>query len=357
MIKRSVLFLIAVSMVTAPAYSEEFDFFYRGVRPLGMGDAFTAIADDENAAFYNPAGLDSVKEGRIELFPLLVEISSNTTDLINDLGDIDTDDVATTTDTLRKHIGKPQHVRTSFFPNYTRHNLEFGVLASARFDGEVHQPSFPFVDVDGGADAGVVLALARGFDARGGKDRLKLGVTGMYVQRKGLSRRYTAVDIADRDYDFQDDMKTGNAFGITVGAIYALNKTFLKPSIGIVVQNAGDMDFGSEVGKVEQSINVGVALSDFIWKFPFRFALDYKDLTNNLGDDKDKGKRIYLGAELDLLKMLSIRAGLNQGYASFGAEFRLWIIKIAYARYNEEVGAYAGQKKDERQILQITIGW
>ncbi len=28
-----------------------------GVRPLGMGGAFTALADDENALFYNPAGL------------------------------------------------------------------------------------------------------------------------------------------------------------------------------------------------------------------------------------------------------------------------------------------------------------
>ncbi|MFQ6089827.1 MAG: hypothetical protein ACE5LD_00090 [Candidatus Bipolaricaulia bacterium] len=31
-----------------------------GARPLGMGGAFTALADDENALFYNPAGLASL---------------------------------------------------------------------------------------------------------------------------------------------------------------------------------------------------------------------------------------------------------------------------------------------------------
>jgi len=33
-----------------------------GVRPLGMGGAFTALADDENALLYNPAGLASLRK-------------------------------------------------------------------------------------------------------------------------------------------------------------------------------------------------------------------------------------------------------------------------------------------------------
>ncbi|MBX9836986.1 MAG: hypothetical protein K2X69_01600 [Silvanigrellaceae bacterium] len=32
---------------------------YLGARPLGMGDAFVAVADDENAIFHNPAGIGS----------------------------------------------------------------------------------------------------------------------------------------------------------------------------------------------------------------------------------------------------------------------------------------------------------
>jgi hypothetical protein len=43
----------------APGFllAEELPVFYRGVRPLGMGGAFTAVADDENAIFYNQANI------------------------------------------------------------------------------------------------------------------------------------------------------------------------------------------------------------------------------------------------------------------------------------------------------------
>jgi hypothetical protein len=34
-----------------------------GARPLGMGGAFTGLADDENAVFYNPAGLAFLERG------------------------------------------------------------------------------------------------------------------------------------------------------------------------------------------------------------------------------------------------------------------------------------------------------
>ncbi len=39
-----------------------------GARPLGMGGAFTALADDENALFYNPAGLASQEKFRFGSF-------------------------------------------------------------------------------------------------------------------------------------------------------------------------------------------------------------------------------------------------------------------------------------------------
>ncbi|HIC95725.1 TPA: hypothetical protein EYP12_03740 [Candidatus Bipolaricaulota bacterium] len=39
-----------------------------GVRPMGMGGAFTGLADDENALFYNPAGLASLEGIRFGSF-------------------------------------------------------------------------------------------------------------------------------------------------------------------------------------------------------------------------------------------------------------------------------------------------
>ncbi len=46
-----------------------------GARPLGMGGAFTALADDENAVFYNPAGLAFLtKRGLTSLYSRQFEL-------------------------------------------------------------------------------------------------------------------------------------------------------------------------------------------------------------------------------------------------------------------------------------------
>ena len=67
----------------------------RGVRPMGLGNAFEAIADDENAFHYNPAGLAQSKEILFHLLIVKPGISSDLADKspeeIRDLfDDIDT---------------------------------------------------------------------------------------------------------------------------------------------------------------------------------------------------------------------------------------------------------------------------
>lgn len=54
------LFMIMGFQTLADA---DFDGLASGARPLGMGEAFTALADDANAVTYNPAGLALMRQG------------------------------------------------------------------------------------------------------------------------------------------------------------------------------------------------------------------------------------------------------------------------------------------------------
>jgi hypothetical protein len=61
-------------------------FLFRGARPMGIGNAFEAIADDINALHYNPAGIAQIDEN---LFEFLVIRPRATIDLVEELSTID----------------------------------------------------------------------------------------------------------------------------------------------------------------------------------------------------------------------------------------------------------------------------
>ncbi len=53
--------VLILTLLCAGMASAAFDDIGIGARPMGMGDAFVAVADDANAAMYNPAGLGYIK--------------------------------------------------------------------------------------------------------------------------------------------------------------------------------------------------------------------------------------------------------------------------------------------------------
>lgn len=110
------------------------------------------------------------------------------------------------------------------------------------------------------------------------------------------------------------------------------------------------------------TINAGVSVNPAIPYFrSLVLGLDYVDIANNYTQDKDNMKRIRYGGELQLFDILpmemAVRAGMYENYPTFGADLRLFFATISYVKYSEEVGAYAGQDRDDRQLVQVTVGW
>src|SRR5262249_19786637 len=54
-------------LVAAPAFPSGFQVMTQSARAMGMGLAFTAVADDPSAIFYNPAGLGWQKHFDVEI--------------------------------------------------------------------------------------------------------------------------------------------------------------------------------------------------------------------------------------------------------------------------------------------------
>jgi hypothetical protein len=353
--------LLAWCVLPAVVFAEPLPLFFQGIRPLGMGGAFTAVADDENAMFYNPAGMNNIKGlGGVELLNPLVESSTNTLQFAQDIVDLadaqtDAEQAQLASDLLSNWLGQHLHARAAVFPNVTLHNFGVGVLGQAVFDGEVHEfASSNTLRVRGGYDVAGLVSGALGFSVLGGS--LQIGGTGKFIHRELLDQIYTSVDLVQRDgIDLDRDLKKGSGAGLDLGVLYSFPLPF-KPAVGLTLQNVGDVDLG-DAGILSQQLNAGVALRPWLPVGALILAVDMMDVTRQLGSDRDRAKRIHAGVEYAFPIMLALRAGINQGYPSVGVTLDLWILKLAYAYSIEEVGAFAGQDPDRRHVAQLSLGF
>jgi hypothetical protein len=345
--------------LAAESFAKPYPVMHRGVRPLGMGGAFTAVADDENALFYNPAGLSALKGLEMGILNPIVEVSKKSLDLIKDADDTDFDDTGEVADLMRKYIGEHQHARLALYPHvgFKMANVGamIGFLAQGTVDIDIRNPAWP--EAHTGIVQDFALLVGAGFPVP--VKGLKLGLAAKAVKRKSLEEVYTAVDIAADDFEdrLDDDLKSGSGFSFDIGVIYKLPFfSLVDTSVGLAVLNVPSMNMG-DAREIDTQANIGLALQKTLAKFKFLATLDYMDLTRNIDEDSDFAKRLHMGLELQTPFFISLRTGLNQGYWTGGATVDFRILRLDFATYAEEVGAYAGQRSDRRYIGQFSLGW
>ncbi len=109
----------ASSLISSVVLGDEIKWTHYGVRPLAMGNAFVAVADDHNALFYNPAGLARLQSWSMEIINPTIGISANTIATIQDVTKLASggasaqsgkSSVQTALETFESLSGKPQYI-------------------------------------------------------------------------------------------------------------------------------------------------------------------------------------------------------------------------------------------------------
>lgn len=350
---------------------------------MGMGGAYTAVGGRVDSLFYNPAGLINMprdKGWEFNLINLSAEYGKNSRDFLDDFqdagdtadlnndGSSDDDQLRAVNDVLAKYQGENLHLRVSDFTSlgksYDRWAFGVGGVINGRLDAMTHQGfgADGFLEVNADAVYGALGGVSYGLS-----EKVFVGLTIKSLHREALVHNFSARELVEKqdnldDY-IQDDLRvTGNAIGLDTGLIWKFSPDSpLKPSFGASIMNIGNLSFG-EAGKIPQTVNVGIAINPSFSKFrSLIVGADYIDVLNNFKQDKDMAKRFRIGAELQLFDIwpaeLALRAGIYESSPTLGFDLRLLIFTVSYAMYTEEIGAYAGQDKDKRQLLTVNIGW
>ena len=335
-------------------------FIRESIRARGMGNAFTAAANDEMLLFYNPAALRSVYYNMYEVVGFNTTTNENTINLGKSSSSFSTiGSLAGKKIYNEANLGLLSHVNSRFGWSFFSNGL---------LDIQVRNPIIPYLETKAYVQTGLAGGMAWSFL----DFQLDLGLGVKLVQRSGIDTKLHIFD--EGIIEFTEDQKTTKlqkkfaskaAFAPDAGVIYHFDSYHnMEPKVAFSLQNIGGLDFEG-AGKVPMTMNIGVSTESEFNGFDMILAADYRDLADSQ-EMISKGnimteRNIKIGVEFGWQKLfnghhlISFRAGRNGPYNSVGWSLNLFGFKVDFAKYSEEIGGYAGELEDKRTSLQVSL--
>ena len=358
----------------------------QGVRNLGMGNAGIGLSFDENALFYNPAGLASV-DSILVGFPFLMEVSDDSVNIIKEVSKLSGD--SKNADIVALLMGKRVHFRNLIDLNLI---MPFGELMTfgaahgieTQFDFGVRNPVAIEIDfgfrLDRINNFGFALPVARG--------RWLVGAGVETIERCDIPLTTATFGSVLNNSDIGssigkcelNDLKRAQTFNL--GFQRRLETaSALKMTWGFTANNVGGLKFKRSDNETSPADQNPEYSTGFSWQpswGPVRllYAIDIRDLTMKHADDTDcqskkstdcLWKRLHIGTEIGISPIdsgastFAIRAGFNQGYFTYGFELNPFIVfrglNIQYAVYKTETGSQIGDRPDKRKVFQLNFGF
>ncbi|MCL4461241.1 MAG: hypothetical protein M1297_05955 [Nitrospirae bacterium] len=348
------------SGIAGTALFQQFPLLYQGVMPLGMGGAFTAVADDENAVFYNPAGLDNIQDSSFKI--LNVSTDATYPGLFTLYNNMQSDSQLSGTaqdsayvNTFNSVANQSFYARVGDYSNYTTHDFSIGLLTNNQMLGipAANASTNNLASLAALSDTGIVISGAMGFF----NHHLQIGGTLMGLNQMFVDIPQLSVAQAS---NLQSTINSNLTHGLgilgNVGAIYHFDLP-LNPTIGASVENIGTASFG-QAGSLPQIINAGVGIDPDVGFGRLLVDIDYDDVTNYL---YYTGNSLWLhthaGIQYQFPAILTLSAGIYEGYPTVGFGLDLWAFEINGSYYTEEAGVVPGQNPNHILSLQVAFGW
>ncbi|MGE0527380.1 MAG: hypothetical protein AB7P49_09985 [Bdellovibrionales bacterium] len=321
------------------------------VRALGMGDAYTALSDDDSALFYNPAGLARVSGLNFKIFSL--RAGANELDTYNKIRDLNTDDSDEFSEAIEDLYGEHVWSGAGASSAFTAPMIGIAVYdhidALIRIDNPVYPEIYTSVINDYGYELGFGAPIGPFVHA---------GFNLKYIKRMGARVPWGASTIADLDPDviYSNVTGWGKGYGVDTGVNLILPAPFFTATLSTVWKNLGGMKFrsddpGADIPTEDNDITLGAALLFYTPIVSVAPAVDFR-LINR--PDIQLTRKINFGVEIGL-PLLDLRAGFREGYYTAGAGVNLGLFRVDAATYGVELGDYPGQIEDRRYALEFTM--
>ncbi len=351
-------------------------------RPASLGGAFTAVADDQNALYFNPAGLALIDETFMALADMELAGSLGS----GGIGAL-IDDVSKGVDLLKKirsasgvaetidgavDFGKLLSSRTLFMsPSSSGYFVQnrWGVGYSLRVGvgAGIHSNILPEI-----ADAGLYadLDLRAGYAHPFLDGRVSLGVAPYLRTRlQAGAANLTVGDIFESNGTF-DDTKVGNGYGLDFGLMVRPFKV-MSPTFGLAVVNIGDTRIkGSKdsfIGRsgllkenakisspepIKQVVNAGFSVTPVDGRGFVRVSGELREINRPTPAELKPAGALEAGFRSSIVRATGALGWGNGGWSA-GIEARAFV-KFRLATYIEPDLLFA--RKENQRVWVVSLG-
>ena len=214
--------------MAAQSLSTKIHNHYTSLRAIGMGNAFTAVADDYTLIYYNPAGFAKKKHNEVQVSFVGAGVSPKTLKLVEDInkaenaspnGESDQDKAARLSPILEEYYGKSLGGRLQAMELFwVRKNWGISLLpADLTIDMTINrQVGGPAIDLNIKGDS----TLAFGFGRESSKE-LSWGATIKGVHRVSVEQNVSVLELAaNSDVLSEDRFREGLAVDADLGLMW-----------------------------------------------------------------------------------------------------------------------------------------
>lgn len=331
------------------------DGFYEGARARAMGNAFVAIADDEESLYLNPAGLANMKGTTFTPLDLSLEgTTQDYTAVKNSLSSLKN----ITTNTLDILMGEDIYMRADYTPSLIMKNFGIGFISDQQFRLFTENKSLPQVQFGIQSTNGIQVGYGMTVMGAGKKRRgeLKLGIAVKMLYRRGGFYDLSPTQIINIS---EDELKAlvgnyGQGYGVDLGAQYIYHLTpQLNLQAGSSYTDVGNTTFSATTADpILGNLSIGGAIRYDFNHFGATLSYEYSNMTQSL----DARMRNHIGMEIDV-PIIKIYAGMNEIWPTYGARVDLGIVRVTATSYEEEISSLVDINPEHRYLLNVAISF
>lgn len=334
----------------------------RSPKAMLMGDAYTALADDEYALYYNPAILGRHRGFTFNPFNPYVTATNPLGEDLSDYENIGDDPV----NIAGVFMDRPVHIGIGAAPGFKLGRFGLSAILSNQTQFNLVNQVTPMLDLDHRYDKGFVMGY--GLPLKSSlSGSLSLGFSTKYIQRESLVGEYSL--LSPRMLDAVESGEIGeimtslgkvkgSGWGFDAGLDYVSKRGSNTFTAGVALLDiytklhTDSNEDDKEVQAQPMQVNAGAAMKmDFGGGLDFTISGDIRNLEKEL----EVMRRVRLGLEVGLTPAFSLMGGINANQYSYGVKLNSGIISIYTGFFNIDIGEELGQQVSKRAAIYLSL--